>query len=236
MAIIGDILECTFNFSQGNKTANMVQFYEVTASTGGGVLESDIGYTLNEGMLAIAPTWLHTSAVYNGLYVKNMTNGLNYNERVEAESGDIGGDPAAAFIAASVKQQVGTLLTRAGFKRLPFIGEAQMNGETWVIGSTQETAILDYLKAHPSVCWVARFNSGVMVQDGRYTAFNGLKGCPDIMGMLVGGAFFGIEVKSQTGKATPAQLEFIDKTVKGGGLAGIARSIEDVDALLFSVL
>jgi len=144
MAIIGDILECTFNFSQGNKTANMVQFYEVTASTGGGVLESDIGYTLNEGMLAIAPTWLHTSAVYNGLYVKNMTNGLNYNERVEAESGDIGGDPAAAFIAASVKQQVGTLLTRAGFKRLPFIGEAQMNGETWVIGSTQETAILDY--------------------------------------------------------------------------------------------
>lgn len=99
-----------------------------------------------------------------------------------------------------------------------------------------QTAILDYLKAHPGVCWVARFNSGVMVQDGRYTAFNGLKGCPDIMGMKVGGAFFGIEVKSQTGKATPAQLEFINNTVKGGGLAGIARSIEDVDALLFSVL
>jgi len=95
-----------------------------------------------------------------------------------------------------------------------------------------QKTIMAYLKAHPSVCWVARFNSGTMETDGRYTAFNTLKGCPDLMGMLKGGHFFGIEVKSKTGKPTQAQDDFICKVLGGGGLAGIARSIDDVDKIL----
>jgi hypothetical protein len=95
-----------------------------------------------------------------------------------------------------------------------------------------QKTIIAYLKAHPSVCWVARFNSGIMVEEGRYTAFNSLKGCPDIMGMKKGGTHFSIEVKSKTGKPTQAQDDHLCQVLKGGGLAGIARSIEDVDRIL----
>lgn len=46
------------------------------------------------------------------------------------------------------------------------------------------------------------------------------------------GQFVAIEVKTIDGKATKLQLFFIRMVEKAGGLAGIARSVDDVKVLL----
>ena len=44
--------------------------------------------------------------------------------------------------------------------------------------------------------------------------------------------FVALEVKSATGRATKEQTQFIDHIQAAGGLAGIARSVEDAAAIL----
>jgi len=41
-----------------------------------------------------------------------------------------------------------------------------------------------------------------------------------------------VEVKSRTGKPTPAQVNFIDAVTKAGGFAGVARSVADLLAIV----
>lgn len=53
------------------------------------------------------------------------------------------------------------------------------------------------------------------------------RGVSDILG-LHGGKFLAIEVKTKTGKLSPEQEQFIDDVNKRGGLAFVARSIDDV--------
>lgn len=55
-----------------------------------------------------------------------------------------------------------------------------------------------------------------------------IKGVSDILGILRTGVFLAIEVKSEKGKASLEQLNFINKINRAGGLAFIARSVEDV--------
>jgi hypothetical protein len=56
----------------------------------------------------------------------------------------------------------------------------------------------------------------------------GIKGAPDIIGCLPSGRFLAIEVKGPDGKASDAQLAFIGDVLKNGGLAFVARSVDDV--------
>lgn len=88
--------------------------------------------------------------------------------------------------------------------------------------------ILMLLKRHPKVQWVARFNSGTFVSGDRYISSNSQSGMSDILGMLKGGRLFAIECKSRTGRIQPHQQDFLDLINSGGGLAFIARSVEDV--------
>jgi hypothetical protein len=44
--------------------------------------------------------------------------------------------------------------------------------------------------------------------------------------------FVALEVKSATGKATKEQVQFLDHIQAAGGLAGIARSVDDAAAIL----
>ena len=88
--------------------------------------------------------------------------------------------------------------------------------------------ILMLLKRHPKVQWVARFNSGTFVSGDRYISSNSQSGMSDILGMLKGGRLFAIECKSRTGKIMPHQQDFLDLINSGGGLAFVARSVEDV--------
>jgi len=55
-----------------------------------------------------------------------------------------------------------------------------------------------------------------------------VKGISDIIGVLNDGRFLAIEVKRPRGKPTKAQQFFIDQVNEAGGLAFVARSLEDV--------
>lgn len=57
---------------------------------------------------------------------------------------------------------------------------------------------------------------------------SGVNGVSDIIGLLPGGRFLAIEVKTDRGKATPRQDKFIRDVNEEGGLAFIARSVDDV--------
>lgn len=89
-------------------------------------------------------------------------------------------------------------------------------------------ACLGFLRLCPKVAWVGRFNSGTMEEQGRFIQMTSIRGFPDIAGMMKGGAFFAIEVKRHNGRVEPHQQQFLDQVNAGGGLAFVARSVDDV--------
>ena len=89
-----------------------------------------------------------------------------------------------------------------------------------------------------------RNNTGTLPdRQGRPVRFGLCKGSSDLIGLRtitigpehVGqtmAVFAAVEVKSATGRPTPDQRAFIDTVQSMGGLAGIARSVEDAAAIL----
>jgi len=77
-------------------------------------------------------------------------------------------------------------------------------------------------------CLVWRNNTGVL-KDARGIPikFGLCKGSSDLIGIAPGGVFFAVEVKTPTGRASPAQTNFIAAVIRAGGRAGIARSPDD---------
>ena len=60
-----------------------------------------------------------------------------------------------------------------------------------------------------------------------------IKGVSDIIGInTLTGLFIAIEVKTKTGRVSPDQKWFIDRINASGGLAFVARSIDDVERKL----
>jgi hypothetical protein len=55
-----------------------------------------------------------------------------------------------------------------------------------------------------------------------------IKGVSDVLGILPNGRLLAIELKSATGRLTPEQKLFIEKIKLNGGIAFMARSIDDV--------
>jgi hypothetical protein len=55
-----------------------------------------------------------------------------------------------------------------------------------------------------------------------------IKGISDILGILPGGRFLAVEVKSKTGRLSPEQKAFIGAIQNEGGMAFMARSVEEV--------
>lgn len=88
-------------------------------------------------------------------------------------------------------------------------------------------AILDYLKWTKILAWRSN-NIGTYSKAREQYIFHGLKGVSDILGVLDGGKFLAIEVKTDKGKLSEYQKEFLDKVNKLGGKGFVARSIEDV--------
>ena len=58
------------------------------------------------------------------------------------------------------------------------------------------------------------------------------KGGADIVGIAPCGRFLAIEVKTKTGRPTNDQLRFIEAVKRAGGIAGIARSVDDALQLI----
>lgn len=104
-----------------------------------------------------------------------------------------------------------------------------------------QDAVLRYLAYDPRVAWAHRFNTGAVKipqtdangrsRGHRFVQF-AFKGCSDILGQLVTGHFLAVEVKRPSTKPTPEQAAFLECVDRHGGLAVVARSVEDVTCAL----
>lgn len=56
----------------------------------------------------------------------------------------------------------------------------------------------------------------------------GLKGSGDIIGMTRSGRFLSVEIKTATGVLRPEQATFMERVRAHGGMAIVARSVEDL--------
>ena len=89
-----------------------------------------------------------------------------------------------------------------------------------------------------------RNNTGVLKdQHGRPVQFGLCKGSADLIGWttrtitaeMVGhqvAVFTSIEVKTPTGRLRPEQRQWLEVVETAGGIAGVARSVADAEALL----
>lgn len=99
-----------------------------------------------------------------------------------------------------------------------------------------QDAILRYLALERRVAWVERFNVGAAKAEGydangrrkdRWIKF-AFPGCSDLLGQMRDGRFLAIEVKAPGRYATPQQRAFLARVASAGGVAILARCIEDV--------
>lgn len=95
-----------------------------------------------------------------------------------------------------------------------------------------QRSIMLALSAAGCVIW--RNNSGVLKNPAGIPIKFGIgnPGGSDLIGIAPGGRFIAIEVKTPKGRATPEQIRFIEAVKKHGGIAGIARSVEDAISLI----
>jgi hypothetical protein len=94
------------------------------------------------------------------------------------------------------------------------------------------SAVLTCLRYHPRVVFAYRANSGAgkIVRRGKVSQFMrwGFPGCPDVIGMVRGGAYLAIECKRPSGEVSPLQAAFLECVRANGGVAVVARSVDDV--------
>jgi len=75
---------------------------------------------------------------------------------------------------------------------------------------------------------VWRNNSGALKDETKRPVFFGKVGSSDILGLLPGGRFICVECKSKKGKLSEKQKDFLAEVERLGGLAIVARSVDDV--------
>jgi hypothetical protein len=107
------------------------------------------------------------------------------------------------------------------------------------MGSENEiqNSIIEYLQWKKITCWR---NQSIGVYDVKNKSFRRLpkyaiSGVSDILGILPSGRFLAIEVKSKTGTLSQNQKDFIKNINDNKGLAFMARSIDDVEAIFKTV-
>lgn len=92
--------------------------------------------------------------------------------------------------------------------------------------------ICSWLKIHGYFFWV---NDSVGIYDPIKKTFRAnkspyrIKGVADILGILKGGRILAIEVKTPTGRLTLEQNTYLNLVNAAGGLAFVARGIEDCE-------
>ncbi len=92
-------------------------------------------------------------------------------------------------------------------------------------------AVLELCQRHPLVAKAWRNNVGAMKIGDRYVRF-GEPGTPDVMGFMKDGRFLAIEAKSEDGKLTDKQREFLANARDRRCIAGLARSVDDALAII----
>lgn len=74
---------------------------------------------------------------------------------------------------------------------------------------------------------IHREGDQVTLTNARMMTFGLCVGSSDIIGITPEGLFLAVEVKTTKGRPTKEQLRFIDAVNDAGGVAGIARSVEE---------
>lgn len=97
----------------------------------------------------------------------------------------------------------------------------------------KEAELLKHCMLEAARCGATMFrnNRGMFYTlDGKRKVQAGLSGAgsSDLIGFSNTGRFIAIEVKTKTGRVSLEQQRFIDAVNAAGGLAFVARSIEDV--------
>jgi len=111
----------------------------------------------------------------------------------------------------------------------------------WLSGMASEQSIQQHIRLTCSTGSTRLFrnNTGTLRdQHGRPVSFGLCKGSADLIGWrtvtitpeMVGqqvAVFTSIEVKTPTGRLKPEQQQWLDAVQAAGGIAGVARSVED---------
>jgi len=111
----------------------------------------------------------------------------------------------------------------------------------WLRGMASEQSIQQHIRLTCSTGATRLFrnNTGTLRdQHGRPVSFGLCKGSADLIGWrtvtitpeMVGqqvAVFTSIEVKTPTGRVKPEQQQWMDAVQAAGGIAGVARSVED---------
>jgi len=91
-----------------------------------------------------------------------------------------------------------------------------------------QKVIIDYLRLKKFVCF-KHHSTGSTIRDNKAVFFkHGDRGIADIIACSPRGLFIAIEVKKKTGKASPEQLEFLERVNESGGIGILAFSLDDV--------
>ena len=98
-------------------------------------------------------------------------------------------------------------------------------------------AVWKYLAAHHKVAWVTRINSGSLMADFGTSGvhpmrLNYKRGISDLIGQMRGGRFLACEVKREGANLMDHQRDFLNEVLRNGGVAFVARSIEDAKEAL----
>lgn len=98
-----------------------------------------------------------------------------------------------------------------------------------------ETLILDFLNFLPGCFAWKNNNVGIYDQaKGKYRKPKGkhhYNGIPDILGIYKG-RMLAIEVKTKSGKTSDEQSKFLHRIIREGGIAGVARSVDDAREII----
>lgn len=96
--------------------------------------------------------------------------------------------------------------------------------------SAIQQQILEYLQFKGIFCWRNAVGSREVIRNGKKKVYMfGKKGISDILGVMPDGRFLAIEVKTKKGKTSQYQTMFLNDVANMGGVAFVARSIDDVD-------
>ena len=109
------------------------------------------------------------------------------------------------------------------------LGKAKKAKKLSISEKTIETSIIGYLRHSGVLCFKVE-NGGVFDQKRGAFRFNrGTRylGIPDILGIFKGQPL-AIEVKSAKGRLSEHQASFLQDWANHGGIALVARSVEDV--------
>jgi hypothetical protein len=84
--------------------------------------------------------------------------------------------------------------------------------------------------------WVGRVihqsHGTVTIADARMIQAGLTTGGADIIGIAPDGRFLAVEVKTSKGRIRPEQTKFLQAVKNAGGIAGVARSVDDALQLL----